>query len=132
MTDHRQESLTDKMTLNQYQQLALRTAPLGVTADHDLQHALLGLISEVGELADALKKEHAYGKAIDRVNLREELGDVLWYLPLACRALGCDLGDIAQLNIAKLSKRYPEKFTTAAALNRDLAAERAVLEGGAL
>lgn len=34
-------------------------------------------------------------------------------------------------NIAKLRTRYPEKFTTEAAANRDLAAERVALEGGA-
>ena len=32
-------------------------------------------------------------------------------------------------NIAKLRARYPEKFTTEAAANRDLVAERAALEG---
>lgn len=42
-------------------------------------------------------------------------------------------GDISEAlgrNIAKLRVRYPEKFTTEAAANRDLAAERMALEGG--
>lgn len=38
--------------------------------------------------------------------------------------------DVLDRNIAKLKARYPEKFTTEAAANRDLAAERAALEGG--
>lgn len=49
------------MNLNEYQSLALRTAPVA-TADHDLTHALLGFVSEVGELADAIKKRHASAK----------------------------------------------------------------------
>lgn len=44
--------------------------------------------------------------------------------------LGACYEDALDLNIAKLKARYPEKFTTEAAVNRDLAAERAVLEGG--
>lgn len=119
------------MNLNEYQTAALRTAPSNVSPEHDLWHGILGLVTEAGELADALKKAHAYGKPLDEVNLREELGDVLWYLPLVCRALGTTLDEVAQLNIAKLRKRYPATFTEAHALNRDLESERRVLEGNA-
>lgn len=115
-------------TLNAYQEAALRTAPAGVSQEHDRKHALLGLISEIGEFADTIKKEHAYGKPIDRVNLVEELGDLMWYVALMCRALGTDLETVAQVNISKLRARYPHKFTTEQALNRDLDKERAVLE----
>lgn len=116
------------MTLNEYQIAALRTAPVA-SADHDLLHAVMGLVTETGELMDALKKQHAYGKPLDLVNLREEAGDVLWYLPLLCRALGVSLETVAETNIAKLRARYPEKFTSGHALNRDLETERKILEG---
>lgn len=115
------------MNLNQYQTLALRTAPVE-TRNHDLMHAILGLVTEAGELADLLKREHAYGKPIDEVNAREEAGDLLWYLALIARALGTDLETIARTNVEKLQTRYPGKFTTEAALNRDLEAERKTLE----
>ena len=36
--------------------------------------------------------------------------------------------DVRAKIIAKLQKRYPEKFTSEAAHNRDLAAERTALE----
>ena len=121
------------MTLNDYQQLALRTAAPregegAVTAGHDLLHAGFGLASEAGEYIDVLKKQHAYGKPLDLVNLREEIGDILWYCAIACRGLGITLEDAAQVNIAKLAQRFPDRFTAEAALNRDLPAERAVLE----
>lgn len=45
--------------------------------------------------------------------------------------LNVDLAQAMQRNIEKLSKRYGDKFSDVAALNRDLAGERAVLEGGA-
>lgn len=115
------------MTLNEYQSLALRTAP-DATPAHDLLHAGLGFATEGGEFLDVLKKEHAYGKPIDRVNLKEEIGDMIWYAAVGCRGLGITLEEAAQANIVKLSTRYPDKFTFDAALNRDLIAERAVLE----
>jgi hypothetical protein len=168
-------------------------------------HAIMGLCTEAAELVDVMKKQHAYGKPVDLVNFREEIGDALWYVPLICRAFGwrlaglvgtndmeefstawapfnrhadlkslafelmkesasligletmrlgsmeenyqlrvrdivCVLSELAHaadstleacatVNIQKLQARYPEKFTSDAALNRDLVKERAVLEG---
>jgi NTP pyrophosphatase (non-canonical NTP hydrolase) len=116
------------LTLNQYQELALRTAPQGVSLSHDRTHAAWGLVDEVGEIAKALKKEHAYGKVVDVTNLIEEIGDCQWFIALMCRALGVSLEEVAKRNIAKLSARYPERFTQERALNRDLLTERAILE----
>lgn len=45
-----------------------------------------------------------------------------------CTILGIDFYTALDLNIAKLKARYPEKFTEEAALNRDLDAERVILE----
>jgi NTP pyrophosphatase (non-canonical NTP hydrolase) len=45
----------------------------------DLHHMCLGLVSEVGELHDALKAHMIYGKPIDVVNIGEEAGDALWF-----------------------------------------------------
>jgi NTP pyrophosphatase (non-canonical NTP hydrolase) len=116
------------MTLNEYQDLALRTAPQGTTPYHDLLHGGMGVATEAGELLDVLKKHHAYGRDLDPANLREEIGDILWYTALLARSLGTNLDSIAAVNVAKLRKRYPERYTHHNALNRDLTAERAVLE----
>ena len=67
-------------------------------------------------------------KPLDNVNLLEELGDQTWYIALALRYLESNFGEIFDGNIAKLRKRFPDKFTEAAAINRDLDGERAVLE----
>jgi NTP pyrophosphatase (non-canonical NTP hydrolase) len=95
-----------------------------------LIHALLGLVSEVGEIADALKKHLIYGKPLDLVNLVEEFGDVEWYQALGLQAIGSDHETAWARNIAKLEKRYGGVFSAEKALNRDLPAERAALEGG--
>lgn len=90
-----------------------------------LNHALLGICAEGGELFSQFQKWIYYGKPLDRTNIKEELGDVLWYVAEACNALGLDLGDVMTSNIAKLKARFPEKYTDerAADENRDRAAE---------
>jgi len=85
---------------------------------YDLLHATLGISGEAGELLDAVKKSFIYNKELDFVNAKEELGDILWYVALACRTLGVSFDEIMQMNIDKLTKRYPEKYTDEAAAER--------------
>ena len=93
-----------------------------------LLHAGMGMCTEAGEFQDQLKRFLYYGKPLDCVNLAEEVGDTMWYLALAANALKLDLVDIATKNIEKLRARYPDRFTEHDALNRDLSAERRILE----
>jgi NTP pyrophosphatase (non-canonical NTP hydrolase) len=93
-----------------------------------LMHAMIGMCTESGEIQDQLKKAIFYGKPLDRTNLIEELGDLMWYVGVMCSELNVDLDEVMEKNIAKLKKRYGEKFTEAAALNRDLDSERKILE----
>ena len=96
-----------------------------------MMHALLGMMSELGELADAIKKHLIYGASLDEVNLIEELGDGDWYRSLFGDALSVSFEEAWTKNIAKLRARYPDKFTEEKALNRDLEAERKALEATA-
>ena len=92
-----------------YQQLAMRTAkPMDV--QDDLLHAALGLTGEAGEFADCIKKHWAYAQPLDGQNAIEELGDLMWYVALACNALGVGMDEVAARNIEKLRKRYPAKY----------------------
>lgn len=93
-----------------------------------LLHAAMGMVTESGEFMDALKKAIIYGKPLDKVNLAEELGDQMWYIAVACDALGVPLGNVMGRNVAKLRARYPEKYSNECALNRDLEKERGILE----
>lgn len=103
--------------LNNYQELADRTAK-HQSLDFDLMHSALGLAGEVGELTDTVKKHLVYGKPLDQENLVEELGDILWFVALACTTLDISLSAIATLNIEKLEKRYPERYTDELASKR--------------
>ena len=93
-----------------------------------LLHAGIGIATESGEFLDALKKAIFYGKELDRVNLKEELGDLLWYIAIAMDELGTDFETEMERNIKKLKARYPEKFRKEDALERDLEKERGILE----
>jgi NTP pyrophosphatase (non-canonical NTP hydrolase) len=93
-----------------------------------LLHACLGVANESGELAAAIKRSLFYGRELDIVNVKEELGDLLWYIALAIDELGSSFEEIMELNIAKLKKRYPKQFDDILAENRNLDEERKTLE----
>lgn len=116
------------MRPNEYQKQALRTDPREYAPAASrmidgtipqLLHAGMGMATEAGEFVDALKKHIYYGKPLDRTNLKEEIGDLLWYAALACDHLGYDLESAMEDNIAKLRIRFPEKFTEEKAVSRD-------------
>lgn len=90
-------------------------------------HGIIGLATEAGELLEALAKS-VEGETLDRVNLVEECGDVQWYIAALLRVLHVEFDDVHRINIAKLRKRFPNKFTEYEANNRNIEAERKVLE----
>lgn len=78
-----------------------------------MYNALFGLSGEVGECSDLWKKHVFHGHDFDREKFKLELSDIYFYLAEAASAIDCTLEEIAHINIAKLSKRYPTgKFTT--------------------
>ncbi len=91
-------------------------------------HAAIGLVTESGELIDAIKKASFYGKELDVTNIKEEAGDILWYLAILFDELDTDFETEQARVIAKLKARFPDKFTEDKAFNRDLSKERKVLE----
>jgi NTP pyrophosphatase (non-canonical NTP hydrolase) len=93
-------------------------------------HCAIGVFTEAGELLAAVRKQ-LEGQPIDDVNFAEEIGDVQWYAAVGADSCDTSLEHIQVTNIAKLAARYPEKFTPEAALERNLAKERAILEGKA-
>lgn len=92
-------------------------------------HACAGLTTETGELTDVFKRHIYYDAPLDMTNIKEEIGDVFWYLAILCDWAGVSFEECQAANIAKLKKRYPEKFDSEQAVNRDLAAERGAIDG---
>jgi len=100
------------MTFEEYQELAGRTADYPEFKNivgGKVLYPVLGLSGEVGEIVEIIKKVHRdkHGElTLETVlRLRDELGDVLWYISALATELELDLGDIAQNNITKLSSR---------------------------
>ena len=91
-------------------------------------HAIIGLATESTELCEALYDTLLSDRDFDIVNLLEENGDINWYQAIMIDALGGDWAEILTTNIEKLRERYPDKFTEENAINRDIDAERKVLD----
>jgi NTP pyrophosphatase (non-canonical NTP hydrolase) len=73
------------------------------TAETD--YVILGLIGEIGELYGKWAKSIRDETKMDALDVKKELGDVLWFLTMLCRDLGTSLGEVANINEAKLAKR---------------------------
>lgn len=96
------------MNLREYQIAASRTCPdLGNTRDN-LRHMQLGVLTEIGEFLDPIKKNMAYGKELDYVNLGEELADMAWYIANEARMLGIELKDTTKIESRHLLKYLDE------------------------
>ena len=106
---------------------AYRKEPLS-EKQTDTLHCAIGAATETGELLDQFKKHIFYGKELDVVNLGEEIADVMWYLSNLARLTNLDIEKLLDNNIAKLRVRFPDKFTSENALERNLDAERKELE----
>ncbi len=107
-----------KLTLAEYQSLANRSAGAGGDGEKRLIVSALGLAGEAGEFANLVKKMTAHGHPFEKKALEDELGDVLWYLAEAATSAGLSLGEIADQNVQKLIKRYPDGFSKESSINR--------------
>lgn len=88
-------------------------------------HYLMGMVGEVGEIADALGANLTVDSVI---HFLEELGDYRWYESGFYRLFNVTPEYVQELNIRKLMARYPEKYSDHLALNRDTKAEKAAME----
>lgn len=84
----------------------------------NMLHMAVGISGEAGELLDAIKKVWVYGKEPDWGNIREELGDLLFYIQGLANILGDNIDDLIESNMTKLTKRYPTGYTDADAIER--------------
>lgn len=118
------------MNLKTYAQKAKRTLPdLSDQYPHMNElHMILGLVTEVGELADVYKRNMAYGAPLDPVGEGEEIADIMWYLVNFCSMRGFDIEKLLKKNIEKLKQRFPERFSEEKAINRNVIQERKILE----
>ena len=97
------------MNFEEYQAEASQTAHYPKRFSN-LEYPTLGLAGEAGEVANIVKKiqrDHG-GVLTDEVRgkLKDELGDVLWYISACADELGLTLREIAEFNVEKLAQRH--------------------------
>lgn len=87
---------------------------------------------EANELLDEMKKHLFYGKKLDKEKITQHLNMCRFYLQNIAVNHGGEghYEACLEINIRKLKKRYPDKFTGYNAINRDIIAEREVIENG--
>ena len=81
----------------------------------------IGICSEGGELLDIVKKISFQGKEPSeelRNKVKNELGDVMWYVQQVLITMEWDLEEVLAENTKKLSGRYPEGFDVDKSENR--------------
>lgn len=99
-----------------------------VSPTPDMIHSAMGIFTEAAEFLSAVY-ESCFGEAsFDRTNAIEELGDLEWYMAVMRKRLNISQEQVQRINIEKLKARYPDKFASDQALNRNLSRERAILE----
>ena len=108
------------MTLDEYQTEAMRTASGIAIADNEnlMLNGAMGLNGEAGEVIDMIKKYMFQGHNLDIEHIAKELGDCLWYIAVCAKGAGYTLDEIAQMNVSKLRKRYPDGFEVEKSLHR--------------
>lgn len=106
------------LSFRQYQLQTERTKMQFRTEEEELVYLTLGLSGEVGEVTEVVKKVVYHGHKLDEAVIEKEIGDVLWYLARLCHVLGLDMEEVAEANIDKLRKRYPNGFSKADSVNR--------------
>lgn len=115
------------MYMNDYQTAARRTA-----MGNSLDHFVMGLTEEAGEVAGVMKRFHRGDEKYRVLNdfaekrlsplakdkLMDEIGDVLWYIAMIADELEVDLEAVATRNIHKLADRAKRKVIKGEGDNR--------------
>lgn len=113
------------MTLNEYQERAMTTC---MPSCDNFAYMFLNLVGEVGEFASKIAKGIRKNKCQignfagdpniltacthtgsmtpeEKLEVRKELGDILWQLSGVCKVMGWTLEEVAEENLAKLASR---------------------------
>ena len=99
------------MTIQEYQKYVEE----GANPIYDDKLAVLGLVGEVGELCDVIKKQHIYadmskfeakyGMSV-KDKIKDEAGDCLWQLALVLSKFQLTFDQVIEYNVEKLNKRH--------------------------
>lgn len=105
------------MGANEYQRLAARTIDFKLTDKELENHALHGMVGEIGELHSIYQKVYQ-GHEAEMAHKKKEVGDCLWFIAEYCTANGWELEEVMRMNIEKLRARFPDGFDPEKSLRR--------------
>lgn len=96
------------MDFHRYQQAAIKTLQPPAPGTDPVAIPLLGLAGETGSLATVYKKRLRDGPGYEqgKQQLREELGDLLWYIAALAHRLDLSLEDVAAASLEKAKDRW--------------------------
>ncbi len=103
------------MEFNEYQKKASKTIQDYAKAkEASALIPFLGLIGEAGSVISELKKSLRDGESYTNYNnkLKEELGDVLWYIATIATQYDINLEDVASSNLDKIIDRFDNSSTS--------------------
>jgi len=103
------------MNLYEYQKWTKETAIY--PEKKKFEYVILGLTSEVGELAGVWKK-WLRDKTLVTDDVKKELGDCFWYLVRICDEFGLNAEDILEANRQKLEDRKARNVLKGSGDNR--------------
>ena len=106
------------MDIGEFQRRSLRTLNNELTREEQISNMIMGLCGENGEIADQIKKNFYQGHELDRNHLKEELGDLMFYVVNLATLYDLSMENILDYNIEKLKKRYKNGFTPEESINR--------------
>ena len=121
------------MNFKEYQKQAGKTNQFTGTSEKAVSISLLGFIGEMGSLVTIFKKRLRDKQAYTyfKENMKEEMGDILWYMTNLATKYDLSLDEIAQDNINKIKtmwansniplprhELYDEKFSSEEKLPR--------------
>lgn len=85
----------------------------------DLMHMALGVAGEAGEIVDCIKKHTIYNQPLNITNLKEEIGDMMFYITRILDTTEITLEECLEANQSKLNIRFSEAtYTDRAAKER--------------
>ena len=109
------------MTFNDYQKETNKTA-IYPDRGHNFVYPVLGMMGEAGEVAEKIKKVWRDKNNVvsneDKLEIKKEMGDVLWYLSQLAEELEIDFDDVAQTNINKTQSRMTRNLLHGSGDNR--------------
>lgn len=107
------------MEIKEYQLKSTRTLNKDLSTEQTICNMIFGISGESGEVADILKKSMFQGHKLDEEHLKEEIGDLMFYIANLATIFNFDFGEILEGNVDKLQKRYPGGFETKRSINRE-------------